>query len=112
MTGKDSTLMRCSESKHLGGVKDRVALSTTEAISFVRERGIPMSKSKLYKLTAQKLIPFRKAGERLVFSTPELSSWCEGQITDPFCSQDMAISVVVKSAQRQAGKYINTKSNE
>lgn len=71
-----------------------------------------MSKSKLYKLTAQKQIPFRKAGERLIFSTPELTRWCEGQITNPFSSQNMAITAVVKSAQRQEGKYINTKSNE
>lgn len=101
-----------SESNHLGGVKDRVALNTIEAISFVRERGIPMSKSKLYKLTAQKQIPFRKASERLIFSTPELSNWCEGQITDPFNTHGLAITAIVKSAQRQEGKYINKKSND
>lgn len=68
----------CKISRIMSGIEkiqreeneDRAALSTTEAISFVRERGIPMSKSKLYKLTAQKQIPFRKAGERLIFSTP------------------------------------------
>jgi hypothetical protein len=102
MTGKDSTLMRCSESTQKSWVKDRVALNSIEAISFVRERGIPMSKSRLYKLTAQKHIPFRKAGERLVFSVLELEAWCEGQLTDPFSGKGEAVTLIVKSAQRQS----------
>lgn len=108
MESKDNSLMPRSESKHLGGIKDRVALNTIEAISFVRERGIPMSKSKLYKMVTKNdyPLPHRRAGPRLIFYANELESWCESQITNPISNNDNPILRVLDSANKKIKKSI------
>ena len=41
-------------------------------MELLREQGYPTSKAKIYKLTSTNLIPYRKYGNRLVFSRREL----------------------------------------
>ena len=50
-------------------------LSTNEAIKFIREQGLPISKSKLYKLTSEGKIPHEKFGMRVLFKKDSLFTW-------------------------------------
>ena len=50
-------------------------LSVDNVILFLNEQGIKISKSKLYKLTAEKKIPFKRFNNRLLFSSIELETW-------------------------------------
>jgi hypothetical protein len=58
-------------------------MTLEEAILFLQREKIPMSKSKLYKLTSSNKIPYRKAGTKLIFYSGELSQWCNNQIINP-----------------------------
>ena len=62
-----------------------VALSSQNAIEFIVKKGIPMSKSKLYKMVTREdcSIPYYRAGSRLIFYSHELELWCKNQITIP-----------------------------
>lgn len=55
-------------------------INAHNAAIFIRKYGIPMSKSRLYKLTSSFGIPFYKAGSRLIFRNDELAKWCEDEI--------------------------------
>lgn len=78
--------------------------SLDRAISFLKEQGYPVSKSRIYKLTATGSggLPFRRFGSRLVFDRDELLEWCRGQIV--ISSHQDLINAVVKSAQRKFTK--------
>lgn len=54
-------------------------LTFERALKFLNKAGYPISKSKLYKLTASKAIPFRHFGSKLIFNKLELLNWCEAQ---------------------------------
>lgn len=88
-------------SNHGANEEQKQYMNATKARTYLIGQGIPMSESKLYKLTSQKGIPFRKVGDRLVFIAAELQEWCEKQLIDPRASQNNAILSIVKSAQRQ-----------
>lgn len=75
------------------------ALNLEKAQKLVLERGIPMSKSKLYKLTSSNDIPHRKAGNRLIFFENELTEWCNQQIINPLCELSESKRTIVRSAQ-------------
>lgn len=79
-------------------------ISLEKAVVFLREQGFPISKSRIYKLTAMGAggLPFRKFGNRLVFDRDELMTWCKGQIQHP--DRESSINAVVKSAQRNLSK--------
>lgn len=51
-----------------------------EALKIMNSHGFVMSRSKLYKLTAQGIIPCLYFGKRLVFNTEELLAWCNSQL--------------------------------
>lgn len=55
-------------------------LNTENALAYLKNIGFPMSKSKLYKLTALKSIPVHKNGNNLLFLQKELEQWFESQI--------------------------------
>lgn len=76
-------------------------LSLDRAISFLKEQGYPVSKSRIYKLTAAGSggLPFRRFGSRLVFDRDELLEWCRGQIL--ISSHQDSIDAVVKSANKK-----------
>lgn len=82
-------------------------LTLEEAIAFLLANRIPMSKSKLYKLTSTNEIPHRKTGNKLIFHSEELSEWCNNQIINPSdCTQNSSLSII-KSALKKRTNYGN-----
>jgi len=77
--------------------------SVEQALSFLSENGYTLSKSKLYKMTANKIVPFRYFGRRIIFSRNELLKWIEKQ-TIPSSSSDDTLLAIAKSARRKSGK--------
>lgn len=61
-----------------GMQSDNISLS--RAIELLNELGYPTSKAKIYKLTSTGALPFRKYGNKLIFSRVELLKWVETQI--------------------------------
>lgn len=51
-------------------------LTFDKAIEFISDLGYPISKSKLYKLTANKEVPHSHFGRKLVFNAEDLKNWC------------------------------------
>jgi hypothetical protein len=78
----------------------------------IRERGIPISNSRLYKLVSSNTssLPFHKVGKRLLFFRNELEIWCQEQITSPVKINSQSINSVVKSAQKSINS-LKIKSN-
>ncbi len=60
---------------------DNITLET--AVQLLKEFGFPTSKAKIYKLTSSGTMPFRKYGNKLVFSRKELLEWAEQQTKAP-----------------------------
>lgn len=75
--------------------------SMEQAIEFLAEHGYRLSKSKLYKLTSTRQIPFRYFGRRLVFSREELLAWVERQTV----SGDNTAEVLLSLAESARRKY-------
>ena len=65
---------------------DSITLDT--AIQVLEEFGFPTSKAKIYKLTSSGAMPFRKYGNKLVFSRKELLEWAEQQAKAPSTPDD------------------------
>jgi hypothetical protein len=65
--------------------------------------GKPLSKSKLYKLSHERLIPFKKFGSRLVFSRKELIEWKNIRIEEPSYNGWLE-DQLRKSAQKKLAK--------
>lgn len=76
-------------------------LDLRSTIRFFEERGYPVSKSRLYKLTASHQIPHRKYGTRLIFHRAELLQWLESQTCNPADSVQAARESVFQSARKQ-----------
>lgn len=77
--------------------------SVEQALSFLLERGYKLSKSKLYKMTANKLLPFRYFGRRIIFSRDELLKWIEKQ-TVPSSNADETLLAIAQSARNKTRK--------
>ena len=80
-----------------------MVLNSKGVREFVKERGIPLSCSKLFKLTSRNLIPHRKAGGRLIFYDNEIHEWCERQIINPSDNQsnyEIFINAQLKSKSK------------
>lgn len=79
------------------------ALDSIAVCAYIQQKGIPMSKSRLYKLVSDRsgTFPFHRAGNRLIFYTNELDAWCDTQIKHPINSHKDAIDAIVKSAQNK-----------
>lgn len=74
--------------------------SVKQALAFLSENGYKLSKSKLYKLTANKILPFRYFGRRIIFSRDALLQWVEKQ-TVSSSNPDEALLVLAASARRK-----------
>lgn len=61
------------------GEKTQQRLTLQSAISMLVENGYPISKSLIYKLTAQNKIPCSRFGKRLIFDRNELINWCKNR---------------------------------
>lgn len=77
--------------------------SVEQALSFLLENGYKLSKSKLYKMTANKILPFRYFGRRIIFSRDELLKWVEKQ-TIPSSGNNETLLAIAKSARRKSSK--------
>lgn len=56
-------------------------LNVNEAVEFLNEIGIPITKSTLYRHTMDATIPFKRFGERkLIFNTDELEEWANAKL--------------------------------
>lgn len=56
-------------------------LSVPEAVEYLNEIGVPITKSTLYAYTSTATIPFKRFGERkLIFSTTELEKWANEKL--------------------------------
>ena len=54
-----------------------LTLTPDAAVGVLEQHGFLISKARLYKLTAKGDVPFRKYGNKLLFSRRELLSWAE-----------------------------------
>lgn len=54
-------------------------LSVDKAIEFIKDQGLTISKSSLYKYTSKRLIPFTTFNAHIVFEAKELKTWCLSQ---------------------------------
>ncbi|MFV0419079.1 MAG: helix-turn-helix domain-containing protein [Dysgonomonas sp.] len=79
------------------------ACSVEQALSFLLENGYKLSKSKLYKMTADKLLPFRYFGRRIIFSRSELLKWVE-QETIPSSHANETLLAIAESARKKSRK--------
>lgn len=77
--------------------------SMEQALSFLSEHGYKLSKSKLYKMTANKLLPFRYFGRRIIFSRNELLKWVEQQ-TISSSNSDETLLELAKSVRKKISK--------
>ena len=79
-------------------------LNIEETIEYLHGVGFSISKSKLYKMTAECKIPYHKLCNRLYFYPYELQKWLENQIE---ARNDMN----TLSIGREFLKHINCKNN-
>lgn len=79
-------------------------LSINQAIIFLKEKGFIISTSSIYKLTSSKLIPFKKFGNRLVFSEKELRIWVENKTKVSYESKAESTKMISSSARNKINK--------
>jgi len=78
-------------------VKERMSID--DAVAYLNENGLTISKSTLYKNTMKKTIPFSRFGDRrIVFSAKELDAWVDAQLTG---KQSMVTESVRWSARKK-----------
>ncbi|MGV3698282.1 helix-turn-helix domain-containing protein [Flavobacterium sp.] len=76
-------------------------LSFNGTIEFLKDNGMIISESKLYKLTAKKEIPFCRFNNKLVFNTLELEKWIQTQIARKNDNQLVSINPKYKKVWSQ-----------
>lgn len=62
--------------------QEKQKLSMSEAVGYLNEIGFEMTKSTMYKLTADGKIPFAKYGKRNIFDRKELEKWIKEQLEE------------------------------
>lgn len=82
-------------------------ISINQAIIFLKERGLIISKSKIYKLTSSNSIPYKTFGNRLVFDTAELEAWAQSKIITNENNEMLIISksATIKIKQQKHHEY-------
>ena len=79
-------------------------LTPDAAIEALEQHGFLISKARLYKLTAKGEVPFRKYGNKLLFSRKELLSWADNLARRVNDKGDAALTIA-KSANRKLRNY-------
>lgn len=77
------------------------ALTLEEAAAYLKEQGLPITKSTLYNLSFKDDIPYRKVGRRLVFSRRELAEWIDSITVRPEDSRSRAALRLAASVNRK-----------
>ena len=80
---------------------DTKRLSINEAIKFFSEQGVRISKSKIYKLTSERKIPYDKFGTRVLFRQEELIDWIENEMNLSTKSEKKQAMILADSARRK-----------
>lgn len=75
--------------------------SIEQALKFLAENGFQLSKSKLYKLTADKALPFRYFGRRIIFSRQELLQWVQQQTISSTNTEETLLSLAKSARNKQ-----------
>lgn len=75
-------------------------LTPDAAVAVLEQHGFIISKAKLYKLTAKGEVPFRKYGNKLLFSRKELLAWAES-LARRVNDKGMAALAIAKNANRK-----------
>lgn len=83
---------------------DSITLET--AIQLLKEFGFPTSKAKIYKLTSSGSMPFRKYGNKLVFSRKGLLAWVEQQTKSPSNLSDVMDNLYKSVKRKKFGRNI------
>lgn len=81
-------------------------ISFKGAIDFFKEKGIMISESKLYKITAKREIPFYRFNNKLIFNTGELERWIEDKIVSPYQSKQKQVCIISNSCVTKINKKI------
>jgi hypothetical protein len=75
-------------------------ITLAAALELLSENGYPTSKGKIYKLTSANQLPYRKYGNKLVFSRRDLLEWAESQ-THIKPDRSEVVLELAKSARRK-----------
>lgn len=79
--------------------------SLDEGLSYINERGLTISKSTLYKKTADREIPFQRwGGKKIVFLRDELDQWISKQLSGKEDKVSEITKSVADSARRKEGR--------
>lgn len=70
---------------------DRLSLS--DAVVFLNEQGLIITRSTLYNLVFKRAIPFSKCGKRTIFSKKELLQWLEIRTVRPAVKSDAVLAL-------------------
>ena len=76
-------------------------LTIEGTILFLKEKGLIVSKSSIYKMTSAKSIPFKRFGNRLIFNEEELSMWIETQFKTEYQSKAESTKIISFSARNK-----------
>ncbi|PRY09038.1 hypothetical protein CLV24_11989 [Pontibacter ummariensis] len=78
-------------------------LTKKQALNFLKDQGIIISESHLYKLTASRGIPYQKFNNKLVFSREELLHWIENQTASPGNDDEVTLTLARSARRKQKG---------
>ena len=73
-------------------------LPLPDAVKFLNEHGCPIKQKHIYNLVYWRKIPYRKCGQRLVFSRTELLQWIEERTLSPEEYHDKVVQRIVNIA--------------
>lgn len=79
-------------------------LTPDAAVEALEQHGFLISKARLYKLTAKGEVPFRKYGNKLIFSRKELLLWAES-LARRVGDKGKAALNIAQSANRKLRSY-------
>lgn len=78
---------------------EKKRLNLDEAVAYLNESGVPISKSTVYKNTMDQTIPFSRFGaRRIVFNVEDLDRWVEDRLAK---RQNTVTESVRQSARRR-----------
>lgn len=80
------------------------SITLETAIRVLEESGYPTSKAKIYKLTSSGSMPFKKYGNKLVFSRKELLNWAEQQTKSPHDHSDIMDNLYKSVKRKRTGR--------
>ncbi len=82
--------------------KEKDFLPLDEALNYLNNKGLSISKSHLYKLTSLKQIPFQRwGGRKIVFEREKLDEWLEARLS---CDEEKGTNRITNHVAQTARK--------